>query len=72
MSSSPASQDWVFWTRLLFLIELIIDEVSRRIKFVLILLVVGDYFVVWVMFRLTCSDCVPVWVLTVDDGQFTA
>ena len=56
----------------MFLIELIIDEVSRRIKFVLILLVVGDYFVVWVMFRLTCSDCVPVWVLTVDDGQFTA
>ena len=67
MISSPASQDWVFWTRLLFLIELIIDEVSRRIKFVLILLVVGDYFVVLVMVMHTCSDCVLVWVMAIDD-----
>ena len=52
--------------------ELMVDQVSRRIQFGLIILVVGASFVVWVMVRPTCSDCVPVLVLAVDYGQFTA
>ena len=56
----------------MFLMELMIEKVSRRIQFGIIILVVSDSFVVWVMVRLTCSDCVPVWLLAVDDGQFFA
>ena len=49
-----------------------VEQVSRRIQFGLIILVVGASFVVWVMVRPTCSDCVPVQALAVDDGQFPA
>ena len=52
--------------------ELMVDQVSRRIQFGLIILVVSASFVVWIMVRPTCSECVPVRVLTVDDRQFTA
>ena len=60
----------MFWTRLLFLMELMVEQVSRRIQFRLIILVVGASFVVCVMVRPTCIDCVPVRVLDVDDGKF--
>ena len=42
-------------------------QVYKRIQFGLIILVVGASFVFWVIVRPTCSDCVPVWVLAVDD-----
>ena len=66
--SSPSSQGWMFWEKLLFLIELMVEKVSRRIQFRLIILVVGASFVVWVMVRPNCSDCVSVRVLAVYDG----
>ena len=72
LSYSPPSQGWIFCTRLLFLMELMVEQVSSRIQFGLIILVVGASFVVWVMVSPTCSDCVPVRVLDVDDGQFPA
>ena len=72
LSSSPASQGWMFWTSLLFLMELMVEQVSRRIKFELIILVIGASFVVWVMLRPTCSECVPLRVLAIDDGKFPA
>ena len=46
---------------------MMVDQLSRRIKFRLIILVVGDYFVVLVMVMHTCSDCVLVWVMAIDD-----
>ena len=49
-----------------------VEHVSRRIHFGLIILVVGVSFVVWVMISPTYSDCDPVRVLAVDDGQFPA
>ena len=52
--------------------ELMVDQVSRSIQFRLILLIVVAFFVVCVMVRPTCSYCVPVQVLAVDDGKFTA
>ena len=52
--------------------EMMVEQVSRRIQFGLIILVVGASFVVWVMVMPTCSDCFPVRVLDVDDGKFTA
>ena len=70
--SSTASQGWMFWTRLLFLMELMVDQVSRSIQFRLIIIVVGAPFAVWAMVRPTYSDFVPVRVLSVDDGQFSA
>ena len=72
LSSYPASQGCILWTILLFLMELMVEQVSMRIQFGLIILVVCDYFLAWVMVRNTCSDCAPVRVLAVDDGQFTA
>ena len=54
------------------MIELMVQKVSRRIQFGLIILVVGAYFVVWVMVRPTCSDYFLVRVLAVDDGKFPA
>ena len=39
-------------------------------SFGLMILVVGDSFVVEVMVGPTCDDCDPVRVLDVDDGQF--
>ena len=71
VSSSPASQGWMFGTILLFLMELVVDQVSRRIQFGLIILFLGASFVVWVTVRPTCSDFDPVRVLAVDDGRFT-
>ena len=68
LSSSLASQGWMFWTRFLFMMELMVENVSRRIKFGLMVLVVGAYFVVWVMVSPTCSDCDPLQVLAVNDG----
>ena len=52
--------------------ELMVEKVSGRIQFGLIILFFGASFVVSVMVRPTCSDCVPLRVLVVDDGQFTA
>ena len=72
LSSSPASQGWIFWKIILCLMELMIEQVSRKIQFGLIILVVGVSFVIWVMASPTCSDCVTVRVLAVDDGQFLA
>ena len=60
LSSSPASQGWMFCKILSFLMELMVDQVTRRIQFGLIVLVVGVSSVVWVMVRPTYSDCVPV------------
>ena len=54
----------------MFIMELMVEQVYRRIQFGLIILVVGASFVVWVMARPTCSECVPVRVLAVDDGKF--
>ena len=56
----------MFWTIFLFMMELMVEQVSRRIQFGLIILVVGASFVVWVSVRPTCSDCVPVRVLAVE------
>ena len=50
--------------------ELMVDHVSKRIQFGLMILVLGAYFVVWVMVGTTCSDCDSVRVFAVDDGQF--
>ena len=61
----------MFCTRLFFIMEVMVEQVSRRIQFGLIILVFGASFVVWLMVRRACSDCVPVQVLDVDDGQFT-
>ena len=72
LNSSPASQGWMFWTISLFLMELMVEQVSRSIQFGLIILVVGASFVVWVNVRTTCSECIPVRVLDVDYGKFTA
>ena len=72
LSSSPDPRGWIFWTRLLFLMELMVEKVSRRIHFGLIILFVGASFVVRVIVRPTCSNCDQVWVLAVDDGQFPA
>ena len=49
-----------------------VEQVSRRIKFGVMILVVGASFVFWVMVRPTCSDCVPVRVLAVDYRKFPA
>ena len=70
--SYPASQGWMFWTRLFFLMELMVEQVSSRIQFGLIILVVGESFAVWFMARPTFSDCVTVRLLAVDDGKFPA
>ena len=48
-----------------------VNNVSRRIQFGLMMMMVGESFVVWVMMSNTSSDCDPVWVLAVDYGQFT-
>ena len=55
-----------------FLMELMVEHVYRRIQFGLMVLVVGAYFVVWVMVSSTCSDCDPRRVLAVDDENFPA
>ena len=68
LSSSPESQDWVFWKIFLFLMELMVENVSRKIQFGLMILVVGAYFMVWVMVSPTCSDRDTVRVLYVDGG----
>ena len=54
------------------MMKLMVEQVSRRIQFGLIIFVVGASFVVRVMVRPTCSYCVPVRVLVVGDGQFPA
>ena len=58
--------------KILFLMELIVEHVSIRIQFGLMMLVVSSFFVVWFMLSPTCSDCDPVRVLAVGDGQFPA
>ena len=70
LSYSPASKVWMFWTRFLFLMELMVEHVSIRIHFELMILMFGAYFVVWIMVSPTCSNCDPVPVLAVDDGKF--
>ena len=52
--------------------ELMVEHVSISIQFGLMIFVVGDFFVVWVIVSRSCSDCDPVWVLVVDDRQFSA
>ena len=56
----------------MFLTELMIEHVSRRIQFGLLIFVVDASFVVWVMVSPICSDCDPVQVLDVDYVQFPA
>ena len=56
--------------KILFMMELIVGHTSRRIKFGLIMLMVGAYFVVWVMVSPTCSNYDPARLLAADDGQF--
>ena len=46
---------------------MMVEHVSRRIQFGLMILVVGSYFLAWVMVIPTCSDCDPGQVLAVDD-----
>ena len=48
-----------------------VENVSNRIQFELMIFVVGASFVFWVMVSLTCIDCDPVRVLDMDDGKFT-
>ena len=50
--------------------ELMVEQVYRRIHLGLIILAVGVYFVVLLMVSPTCSDCVPVQVLAIDDEKF--
>ena len=50
--------------------ELMVEHVSRSIQFGLIIFVVCASFVVRVVVSPTCSNCDPVRVLDVDDGQF--
>ena len=50
--------------------ELMVEHVSKRIQFGLMMLVVVEYFVVWFMASPTCSDSDPVQLLDVDDGKF--
>ena len=57
---------------LLFLMELMVEHVSRRIHFGLMMLVVGASFVIWVMVSSTCGDCDPIRVLDVDYEKFIA
>ena len=45
---------------------------SMRIQFGSIILVLGASFVDWVMVSPTCSDCIPLLLLAVDDGKFPA
>ena len=54
------------------MMELMVDNVSRRIQFGLMIILMGAYFMVWVMVSTTCSDYYPVQVLAVDDGYFLA
>ena len=72
LSSSSASYDCMLWTRFLFLMELMVEHVIKRIKFGLIILLLVAYFVVWVMASPTCSDYDTVRVLAVNDGKFSA
>ena len=72
LSSSPASQGWIFWTIFLFPMELMVDHLFRRIQFGLIMSVAGSSFVVLVMVSPTCSYFYPVLVLDVNDGKFPA
>ena len=62
----------MFWTRFLFIMELMVEHVPISIQFGLIMLVVGASFVVWFMVIPTCSDCYPVIFLDVDDSKFPA
>ena len=52
------------------MMEPMVEHVSRRIQFGLMILVVGDSFVFWFMVSPTCSDFDPVHVLAVHYGQF--
>ena len=72
LSSYNASHGWMFWTRFLFMMDLMVEHASKRIQFLLIMLVVGTYLLVWVLVNPTYSDCDLSRVLDADDGQFTA
>ena len=56
--------------KIFFLMELMVDHVSKSIQFGLMVLVFGASFVVWFMVIPTCSDCDTFQALDVDDGQF--
>ena len=72
LSYSAASQGWMFRTIFLFLMDLVVENVSKMIQFGLIMLVVGASFVVWVMKIPTCNDYYPTQVLDADNGKFSA
>ena len=72
LNSSTASQGWMFWTRFFSPVELMVEHVSRRIQFGLMMLVVGASLFLWFMMIPTFSDCDPARVLDVDDGKFPA
>ena len=58
-----------FSDNILFLIEMMVEHVYKRIQFGLIILVVGASFIVRVMVSHTCSDCDPTHVLDSDGGK---
>ena len=62
----------MFWTRFLFIMELMVEHVSIRIQLGLMTLVVGAYFMVWVMLSIICSNCDPLRVLDFGDRKFPA
>ena len=61
----------MFGQAFLFLLELMVKHVYRRIQFGFMILMIGASFVVWVMLSSTCSDCDPVLLFYFDDGKFT-
>ena len=54
------------------MMKLMVENVSTRIQFELMILLVCDSLLVWFMLGPTCSDCDPVRVLDIDDGKFRA
>ena len=48
--------------------ELVAEHASKRIEFILIMLVVGASFVVLVMGSSTCGDCDSMQLLDAGDG----
>ena len=58
----------MFGTIFLFMMELMVEHVSRRIQFRLMMLVVGASFLVWVMVIPTCMDCDPVQAFALYDS----
>ena len=62
----------MFLTRCVFMMNLMVEHVSKMIRFGVIVLVVGAFFVVWVMVIPTCSKYDPTEVLDSKNGKFKA